>query len=114
MKPQTPAEGVYLRKDWGNAITYGVTCECGDDNHTHNLWVEADDDRVTVTIFTQQKTKWWEQSRWRTIWTLLTKGYVEYDADIIMSEQQALNYANVLQSASAKVKEHRLTKNVKN
>jgi hypothetical protein len=35
---------------------------------------------------------------------LLTKGYVEYEANIIMTEQQALNYANVLTSATNDVK----------
>ena len=110
MIEQTPAEGIYLRRDWGDAVTYGVTCDCGDSNHDHNVWVEADDTGVTVNIYTQQKTKWWEESRWRTMWKLLTKGYVEYEACIVMSEQQALNYANVLQSASTSVKSHRNNK----
>jgi hypothetical protein len=30
---------------------------------------------------------------------LLTKGYVEYEANIIMTEQQALNYAETLKKA---------------
>jgi hypothetical protein len=30
---------------------------------------------------------------------LLTKGYVEYEANIIMTRQQAINYAAVLQQA---------------
>lgn len=111
MITQDPVEGVYLRKNWGDSMTYGVTCECGDNRDDHNVWVEADDCGVSVTIYTQQKTKWWSQSRWRTIWILLTKGYVEYEATISMSEIQAINYANVLQSASEKVKEYRVKRN---
>jgi hypothetical protein len=38
------------------------------------------------------------------MWTLLTKGYVERESTLIMSEQQALNYANVLTSAITDVK----------
>jgi hypothetical protein len=98
MKEQTPAEGILKRNDWGDAITYQIVCECGDSNHDHNIWIEADDS-ITVTTYTQQKSKWWSMNRWQTIWTLLTKGYIEYEGSIIMSEQQALNYAETLKKA---------------
>jgi hypothetical protein len=104
MKSEIPAEGVLLRKDYGDAKVYQIVCECGDCDHSHNVWVEAEDYGITVTIYTQQKTKWWEQNRWQTIWRLLTKGYVERESTLIMSEQQALNYANVLTSAIKDVK----------
>ena len=105
MQTQQPAEGVLLRKDYGNAKIYQIVCECGDCDHDHNVWVEAEDHGVTVTIYTQQKTKWWQSNRWKIMWTLLTKGYVERESVLIMSEQQALNYANVLQSAVKDVKQ---------
>jgi hypothetical protein len=114
MTPQPVAEGVLLRKDYGDAKTYQIVCECGDCDHSHDVWVEAEDHGVTVTIYTQQKTKWWQSNRWKIMWTLLTKGYVERESVLIMSEQQALNYANVLQSATADVKEFRKKRNVKN
>jgi len=101
---QMPAEGILLRKDYGDAKVYQIVCECGDCDHDHNVWVEAEDFGITVTIYTQQKTKWWEQNRWQTIWRLLTKGYVERESTLIMSEQQALNYANILTSATKDVK----------
>ena len=59
LAPQTPAEGILKRHSWGDAITYQVTCECHDSDHDHNVWVEADDHRVTVTTYTTQKSKWW-------------------------------------------------------
>jgi hypothetical protein len=111
---QSPAEGVLLRRDYGDAKIYNVVCECGDCDHSHEVWVEADDHGVSVTIYTQQKTKWWAINRWKTIWILLTKGYVEREANLIMSKQQALNYANVLQLAVKDVEEFRKARNVKN
>jgi hypothetical protein len=100
MKAQTPAEGILKRRDWGDAYTYQVVCTCGDSNHDHNVWIEIDDTKeVSVTTYTQQKSKFWELNRWQTIWTLLTKGYVEYEASIIMTQQQALNYAETLKTA---------------
>ena len=102
MKAQPPAEGILKRNSWGDAVTYQVICECGDSDHDHNVWVETDDtERVMVTVYTHQKSKWWEMGRLCTIWTLLTRGYVEYEATIIMTPQQALNYAETLKKAVA-------------
>jgi hypothetical protein len=90
---------VRISSPWGDAQTYQVVCECQDADHDHNVWVEADNHCVTVTTYTTQKSRFWEMSRWRTIWLLLTKGYVEYEASIIMTQQQALNYAETLKTA---------------
>jgi len=95
-KPQTPAEGIALRGDWGDAKSYEVLCHCGDPNHNHSVWVEADETGVSVGIHTQVKSRVWELNRWQTIWTLLTKGYVEYEASVAMDKQQAINYADAI------------------
>jgi hypothetical protein len=111
MKEQTPADGILKRSDWGDAQTYQVACECGDSNHDHLVWVEADDSNtISVTIYTQQKSKWWSMNRWQKIWTLLTKGYIEYEVSIIMTEQQAINYAGALKSAAKDVAINRFKK----
>lgn len=99
MKSQTPAQGILKVNDWGYSKMYKVVCDCGQDDHSHNLDVEADDGNVTVTIYTTQKTKWWKFNRWQKIWTLLTKGYIEFETDLIMSKQTALNYADTLKTA---------------
>lgn len=99
MKAQIPAVGILKRSDYGDSKSYQIVCECTDPDHDHNVWVEAEDTGVTVTTYTTQTSKLWELSRWKTIWILLTKGYVEYQASIIMTQQQALNYAETLKSA---------------
>ena len=99
MKAQTPAEGILQTRDWGNSKSYTVTCECCGGDCAHNVWVEADETGVTVNTYTEQKTNFWSMNRWQHIWKLLTTGCIEYEASIIMSEQQALNYAETLKSA---------------
>jgi hypothetical protein len=99
MKPENPAKGILKRNDFGNSMCYQVVCECGDSNHDHNLWVEADDGNVSVTVYTTAKSKWWELNRWKKIWILLTKGYIEYEASLIMGKQAAFNYSNILKTA---------------
>ena len=102
MKPQTPAEGILKRNEWGDSVLYQVACTCGDSNHDHNVWIEVDDTQeVMVTTYTMQRSKWWEQSRWSAIWHLLTRGHVEFEATLIMTPQQALNYAETLKQAVA-------------
>jgi hypothetical protein len=101
---QIPAQGILKRNDYGNSKCYQIVCECGSPDHDHSLWVEADSHSITVTVYTTTKSKWWSMSRWKKMWTLLTKGYIEYEADLIMNEQQALNYAETLKKAVKDVK----------
>lgn len=111
MKAEKPAQGILKKNDWGDAKSYKISCDCGSDDHMHNVWVEADESDITVTTYTMQKTNFWSMARWHHIWTLLTKGYVEYEASIIMSQQQALNYAETLKSAIADVETFRKKQN---
>ena len=105
MNYQLPAEGILQRNDWGDSKVYRVTCECGQSDHEHNVWVEADDHDVTVTIYTTTKTNWWSKKRWYHIWTLLTKGYIDMESTVCMSKQQALNYSQTLKNAIEDVEE---------
>ena len=111
MNAQTPAEGILKTNDWGDSKVYRIACECGDDAHNHNVWVEADDASVVVTVYTTGKTNWWSKTRWYHIWTLLTKGYIDTESSVHMSRQQAFNYAHTLLSAVEDVKQFRKFKN---
>ena len=111
MKAQTPAEGIMQTNDWGDSKVYRIACNCGDENHNHNMWVEADEHDIQVTIYTTGKTNFWSKTRWHHIWTLLTKGYIDTESSVHMTKQQALNYATVLNSAVNDVEEFKKKKN---
>jgi len=111
MKPQTPAEGILLHKDFGDAKFYTVPCDCCSTDCAHSVCVESDDTGVSVTTYTTQKTNWWSRNRWQIIWELLTTGYVKYEASIIMTGQSALNYSDVLKTASRDVVAFRAKRN---
>jgi hypothetical protein len=104
MTSEKPAHGILKLNDWGESIWYQVPCDCTDPDHTHTVEVEADDHSVSVTVHTTVKTRFWGRGRWRDIWSLLTRGYVEYEASVILKEQQALNYSAALTSAVNDVK----------
>jgi hypothetical protein len=110
MKPETPATGVLIKNDWGDTKQYRVVCECGQDDHGHDIFVESDKTGVTVTVYTVGKTNWWSRTCWHHIWTLLTKGYVKYECNLMMNRQQALNYATILKQAVADVEQFRKTR----
>ncbi len=99
MKSQKPAEGILVRGEWPDAKAYKVICACGDDVHEHNVWVEAEDTGVNVNVYITVKSPVWSMNRWRQIWTLITKGYLQHETILTMSEQQALNYADSLTTA---------------
>lgn len=111
MKAQIPAVGILKRSDHGDAKLYQISCDCHQSDHEHNVWVEADVAAVTVTIYTTAKSKWWSTNRWKQMWSLISQGYIEYEADLIMNKQQALNYADALKSAVKDVEEFRKNKN---
>ena len=111
---ETPAEGIMKTHDWGSSKVYRIACNCGSEDHDHNMWVEADDHDITVTIYTTTKTNWWSKTRWYHIWTLLTKGYIDTESTVCMSRQQSLNYAETLKSAIIDVEEFRKIRNEQN
>lgn len=113
MKPQTPAEGVLKTNDFGDSMWYYIHCDCGSEECAHTIEVEADDCHVQVHLYHTQHTKWWEKNRWSQIWQILWKGYAEMQTTIVLKDQAAANYANVLTTAAKDVKLFRDKRNKK-
>ena len=139
MKSQTPAEGILKTHDFGNCKCYKVVCECGQPDHDVNFEVESDETGVNVNTYVTAKTNYWSETvkkrydidsiwlqefdwavkdiingfvtRLKLTWTVWTKGYVQCETVITMTEQQALNYAETLKSAVKDVKEFKEKKN---
>lgn len=135
MKIEKPIEGIMLTHEWGNSKMYRVSCQCGQPDHDHDVEVEADDAGVNVNIFVSVKTDYWTETvkprydiknvwleefdwAWKSIlnslirkikltWSLWTTGAITSQTTITMSEQQALNYAEALRSATKDVKAFR-------
>jgi hypothetical protein len=105
MNYQAPAEGIMQTNDWGDSKVYRVACNCHDESHNHNVWIEADDHDIVVTVYTTGKTNFWSKTRWYHIWTLLTKGYIDTESSVHLTRQQAFNYANTLLDAIADVEQ---------
>lgn len=131
MKAQAPAVGIMKTNDFGNSKFYKVVCGCGQPDHDINFEVEADDTGVNVNTYITAKTDYWTeavkkrydidnewQQEWdwfwkdlwngfvariKITWMVWTKGYVNTETTILMSKQQAFNYAETLKSAISDV-----------
>jgi DNA-directed RNA polymerase alpha subunit len=133
MNAQEPAEGILKRNDWGDSKWYQVVCSCGQEYHDHNVEVEATDHEVNVNIHTTAKTDYWSElvekrydidnpwaqevdwfvkdlinglwTRLKVTWEIWTTGAVTVQTTISMTEQQTLNYAEILKSATKDCRE---------
>lgn len=132
MKPETPAEGIMRTGDFGDSKWYKVVCSCGDPDHDINFEVEAEETGINVNTYVTAKTDYWGETFkqrhdinnvwleefdrfWKDVanglirrvkwtWRIWTQGYVRCETTIAMTEQQALNYANILTQAVSDVK----------
>ncbi len=104
MKAQEPAEGIMKTGDWGDTKSYKIVCDCGQSDHEHNVFVESEHGFINVTIYVDVKSAFWSANRFKQIWTLLTKGYLEHETVVTMNEQEALNYSETLKSAIQDIK----------
>lgn len=135
MKTQKPAEGILMTNDYGNSKWYHVVCGCGQPDHSLTVEVEAEDTGVSVNTYVTLKSDYWTErfkpnygmdnpwleefdwawkrlanGLWRRLkltWVLWTRGYVQTESTILMSRQQALNYAETLKDAVRAVEEFR-------
>jgi hypothetical protein len=63
MNAQKPAEGISLRRDYGDSKHYKVDCTCGHEDDSIEVTVEIDEDieEVRVIFETYQKSEWWKR-----------------------------------------------------
>jgi hypothetical protein len=132
MKAQAPAEGIMKTSEYGDSKFYKVVCGCGSSDHDIDFCVEAEETGVNVTTYVTAKTDYWTESvkkrydidnpylqeldwtlkdiwngivtRLKLTWTVWTKGYIQCETTIAMTEQQAFNYAETIKTAIEDVK----------
>lgn len=137
MQIETPALGIMKTADFGDTKFYKVTCQCSNYDDDIDFEISADEHDIVVNTTFSPKSSYWcglvrpnttpmIKNAWlysidasiryfiNSIYHRISvttevwmKGYVKVYQTTIMSEQQALNYANTLQTAVAQVKEFR-------
>lgn len=93
LQPQSPAEGISQHGE----DFYHISCECTDFEHAVVMVRNNDEEfsDVEVEFYVNSHTPW-DKNRFRQIWDLLSKGYIEYQSSILLSKQSALNMGTKL------------------
>ena len=108
---QTPAHGIMLDSDHGNAKSYTIACDCHDPNHSVHMWIEINGDQdvkdIEMTFYVNTTTPFWKPgfSRVKAAWDILVKGYREDQHSLILNQQAALNVANTITTVIKELKE---------
>lgn len=95
MDAEKPAQGVMMHDEY----SFVVGCACTNPDCQHHVHMNVDDEIDTVDIFVEWKNPC-NQNRWKALWQLLTKGYVQMESSISLNKQTAKNYAATLDSFS--------------
>lgn len=128
MEAQTPAEGIMAFKQYKTWRWWRVPCSCGCDSEVDiSIEIdEPDDPTITCHISAKVKTAYWHETfpitydeswivMWiketanrvvrtaKICWTAITKGYVEVESYTLLTKQQTLNLAAVLQNGVAEM-----------
>jgi hypothetical protein len=141
LKPEEPATGILKLKEFdfhtSYSVLYKISCDCGIDDHVVDMEIEADDQCISVNLYTTATTNYWtnywHDSDWKSPWLyqiyrvlggfvnslsrkisitydIWFKGYTEYQSSHILTEQQALNVAHILQNGikdcNKRIKKH--------
>ena len=103
MKPQTPAQGVSLVNNWGDAKVFNVECDCSSDDHAIKAWIEvqrdADIPDVEVSFYVTTWTKnFWKDwpARLTAVWDILAKGVHKQEHHLLLNKQSAINFAHTI------------------
>ena len=104
MKAQTPAQGISVDSDWGDAKTFNVECDCTSDDHAVKMWIEVQRDQdipeVEVSFYVTTWTPFWNESwsRFKAAYEVLFKGVHKQEHHMILNKQSAINFAHAILS----------------
>jgi hypothetical protein len=126
---QAPAEGILKKGDYGDSKFYTVVCTCGNEDDEIDFEIEVDEWNINMNTWTIQKSDYWSKivnenyepyiknsflysidastrkfinslyTKISLTYKLWTDGYLKYHQTTLMTEQQALNYAETIKAA---------------
>lgn len=103
MKAQTPASGISIERDFGDARVFNAECDCGSDDHAVKMWIEVQRDQdvpdVEVSFYVTTWTKnFWNNwpARIRAVYDILFKGVHKQEHHMLLNKQSAINFAQAI------------------
>jgi hypothetical protein len=81
--------------EYQDAKMYRVACQCSDNHHDVDVWVELQADRevqeIEVTFYKELYTPFWNKgfNRFIEAWNVLVHGHSRHSGTLIMNEKTA-------------------------
>ena len=101
----TPALGIMTTASYPDARSFRVACDCHDNSHDVDVWIEAEPDsetkEITVTFYRELDTPWWESgfNRFREAWQILRHGRSRFSGSLIVRAETAQHLCDAIQSS---------------
>jgi hypothetical protein len=138
---QKPAQGILQTHAFGDSMHYAITCECGhpDDMIDFSIELEADDYNIVLNTEFTPRIAYWErlisdcssfENPWlysidgsirgiinhlyfkvRMTYDIWFTGHIKYHQTTVMTEQQALNYAAIINQSIKDLRKFREKEN---
>jgi hypothetical protein len=111
MKAQTPAQGISIDKDFGNAKVFNVECDCSADDHAVKMWIEVQRDPdipdVEVSFYVTTWTPLWKgwPQKLKAVYDILVNGVHKQEHHILLNKQSALNFAEAIKDTVKELEE---------
>ena len=91
--------------EYDDAVSFRVACDCHDNNHDVDVWIEVEKDdevhEITVTFYRELDTPWWEKgfNRFREAWRILVHGRSRFSGSLIMRPEAADSLCAAIQTS---------------
>jgi len=114
MKAQTPAQGISIDKDFGDAKVFNVECDCTSDDHAVKMWIEVKGDKdvhdVDVSFYVTTWTPAWGDwgKRLKAVYEILFKGVHRQEHHLLLDKQSALNFAETIKDTVKELEEKKV------
>jgi hypothetical protein len=104
-KKSTPALGIMTTALYDDARSFRVACDCHDNSHDVDVWIEVEPDgetrEITVTFYRELDTPFWESgfNRFREAWNILVHGRSRFSGSLIVRAETAETLCDAIQSS---------------
>jgi hypothetical protein len=105
-----PALGIMKTSEWPDAVSFRVACDCHDNSHDVDVWIEAERDdetrEITITFYRELDTPFWEVgfNRFREAWRILWHGRSRFSGSLIIPSETAQHLCDAIQTQIARLK----------
>ena len=100
-----PAVGIMTTAIYDDARAFRVACDCQDNSHDVDIWIEVEPDletrQITVTFYRELDTPWWESgfNRFKEAWHILRHGRSRFSGSLIVRAETAEHLCDAIRSS---------------